>query len=251
MFASVKQFTVNACHDSTAKRIDWTNVIVPLSNLNRMKITKCHLLIFHSFAFAWIGLVRLQLSCAYCKYSKHMVNVRIGIFSMLLHAAANCGLWHVGNSFVLCVTYINNFEVISIACAAQMKTRAQLDSFRLCYCGCCCFFEWRHSHEHFIKPHTQNEAKKKMNKKRTNNNNVSGSTPSSIIVDSCEWCANLRAPVWDLRKSMCGKSRLQITIMRVCECISIRCLEMSLRWIIVRPVVVVVVAVHTKSLAQN
>lgn len=167
MFASVKQFTVNACHDSTAKRIDWTNVIVPLSNLNRMKITKCHLLIFHSFAFAWIGLVRLQLSCAYCKYSKHMVNVRIGIFSMLLHAAANCGLWHVGNSFVLCVTYINNFEVISIACAAQMKTRAQLDSFRLCYCGCCCFF-WMGAFAWTLHQTTHTKRSKEKDEQKTN-----------------------------------------------------------------------------------
>lgn len=77
-----RQFAVNTWHirlNALNKRI------LSLLNLNRMKI-KCHLLIFHSFTFAWIcwSVCAVQLSRAYCKYAKHMANVRIGIFLLLI-----------------------------------------------------------------------------------------------------------------------------------------------------------------------
>lgn len=116
---------------------------------------------------------------AQCNYRVHICKCTSNIWEMsalaflaaVAAAAADCGLWHVGNNFVLCLTYINNFEVISIACATQMKTRAQLDSFRLCYCGsrcccCCCCSVWMGA---FAWTLHQTTHKTKHRKRRTKN----------------------------------------------------------------------------------
>lgn len=134
------------------------NAVLPPS---KFKYKMSNLLTFHRF---FLHLCEFVLSvCATqlsrtrstqnTKRSKHMANV----IKLAISAAAKCGLWHVRNGFVLCLTNNNN------------NSLSNIDRMRRC---CCChtlrlwnswvlFFvcwlvEWGHSHEHIsTKPHTQ------------------------------------------------------------------------------------------------